>query len=288
MESRASTPAGRLEAMRVLAKRGVHVGVMAAPMILGLNDHEMPKILEAARDAGAGSAGYVPLRLPHQLGALFEDWLAQNYPDRRRRCSTRSGRARRAPQRPAVRLGCAEGIFASICQAFRYDLPPGLNRERRGWSAEHFRRPSARNCASLAVALTSCGRAHIIPECGFHPLSHARLRFCPARVAPRPLHAEDGASPERPVGRSSKPASPLEFAIQPVSAAAAVGPVPLAPRSAWADALSPAAALAAFTDAGKRSVAAGPARLFPVAARRGQPVDRSHSASVGPALVRRS
>ncbi|MGH2928291.1 MAG: radical SAM protein, partial [Solirubrobacteraceae bacterium] len=83
MEPRASTPSRRLDAMRALAKAGVHVGVMTAPLILGLNDHELPKLLEAAADAGALSAGYVPLRLPHQLGPLFADWLERNYPDRK-------------------------------------------------------------------------------------------------------------------------------------------------------------------------------------------------------------
>ncbi|UPT73776.1 MAG: PA0069 family radical SAM protein [Elusimicrobiota bacterium] len=98
MEPRASTPQNRLDAMRTLAKAGIPVGVMTAPMILGLNDHEMPKLLEAAADAGAVSAGYVPLRLPHQLGPLFTEWLERNYPDRRAKvmnqiASIRGGKA---------------------------------------------------------------------------------------------------------------------------------------------------------------------------------------------------
>jgi DNA repair photolyase len=83
MEPRASAPSARLSAVRELTKAGIQVGVMTAPMILGLNDHEMPALLEAAAGAGATMAGYVPLRLPHQLGTLFDDWLLQNYPDRR-------------------------------------------------------------------------------------------------------------------------------------------------------------------------------------------------------------
>lgn len=83
MEPRASAPSARLAAMRELAKAGIPVGVMTAPLILGLTDHELPNLLEAASEAGATVAGYVPLRLPHQLGSLFDDWLKNHYPDRR-------------------------------------------------------------------------------------------------------------------------------------------------------------------------------------------------------------
>jgi DNA repair photolyase len=59
---------------------------MAAPMIPGLNDHELEEILEQAAEAGARSAGYVLLRLPHELKALFEEWLREHYPDRAGTC----------------------------------------------------------------------------------------------------------------------------------------------------------------------------------------------------------
>ncbi|MFN3449944.1 MAG: hypothetical protein ACK44F_14700, partial [Roseococcus sp.] len=58
------------------------VAVMAAPMIPGINDAELERILAAAAEAGASSAGYVLLRLPHELRALFEEWLHRHYPDR--------------------------------------------------------------------------------------------------------------------------------------------------------------------------------------------------------------
>src|SRR4030095_6360991 len=80
MEPRAATPARRLDALRALAAAGVPCGVMAAPMIPGLNDHELERILEAARDAGASSAGWVLLRLPHELKGLFESWLKPHEP----------------------------------------------------------------------------------------------------------------------------------------------------------------------------------------------------------------
>ncbi|MCX8996323.1 PA0069 family radical SAM protein [Rhizobiaceae bacterium BDR2-2] len=84
MEPRASTPARRLEAIRALSAAGIPVSVMAAPVIPALNDHEIERILEAAKAAGAGEAGYVLLRLPLEVSPLFRDWLLRNYPDRYR------------------------------------------------------------------------------------------------------------------------------------------------------------------------------------------------------------
>jgi DNA repair photolyase len=85
MEPRASAPHRRLEAIRALAEAGIPAGVMTAPMIPGLNDHEMEAILDAAVDAGATRAGYVPLRLPLEIKELFEEWLKTHRPDRAER-----------------------------------------------------------------------------------------------------------------------------------------------------------------------------------------------------------
>lgn len=82
MEPRASAPHRRLQAITALHKAGVPVGVMFAPVIPALNDHELEAVLEAARQAGAGSAGYVLVRLPHELKGLFRDWLQRHVPDR--------------------------------------------------------------------------------------------------------------------------------------------------------------------------------------------------------------
>ncbi|MGH7026817.1 PA0069 family radical SAM protein [Brevundimonas sp.] len=82
MEPRASTPAKRLEAISRLADAGVPVGVGFAPVIPGLNDHEMESILEAAQKAGAASAMYVTLRLPLEIKDLFREWLADARPER--------------------------------------------------------------------------------------------------------------------------------------------------------------------------------------------------------------
>ncbi|MFN7020974.1 MAG: PA0069 family radical SAM protein [Phycisphaerales bacterium] len=82
MEPRASSPRERLGAIRQLADEGIPVCVMVAPIIPGLNESEAPAILKAAAEAGAVGAGYVMLRLPHQIKALFLDWLAREFPDR--------------------------------------------------------------------------------------------------------------------------------------------------------------------------------------------------------------
>jgi DNA repair photolyase len=85
MEPRASIPKRRLQAIQQLATLGVPVTVMTAPLIPALNEPEMERVLEAARDAGASSAGYVLLRLPLEIAGLFEEWLTAHYPDRARK-----------------------------------------------------------------------------------------------------------------------------------------------------------------------------------------------------------
>jgi DNA repair photolyase len=83
MEPRATRPAGRLAAIRELTEAGVPAGVMIAPVIPGLTDHEMPNILAVAREAGAIGAGYVPLRLPFAVKDLFVRWLEAHFPARK-------------------------------------------------------------------------------------------------------------------------------------------------------------------------------------------------------------
>ncbi|MBM9576315.1 PA0069 family radical SAM protein [Leptospira sp. 201903070] len=80
MEPRTASPERRLETIRKLAEAGVPTGVMAAPMIPGLNDNELETILQSAKESGARSAGMVFLRLPFEVAPLFLDWLEKNYP----------------------------------------------------------------------------------------------------------------------------------------------------------------------------------------------------------------
>jgi DNA repair photolyase len=84
MEPRAATPTKRLEAIRDLNAAGIPASVMVAPIIPGLSDHEVERILDAARGQGALEAGYVMLRLPLEVSPLFKDWLLRHYPDKYR------------------------------------------------------------------------------------------------------------------------------------------------------------------------------------------------------------
>src|SRR6476620_6031566 len=83
LEPRASSPRARLDAIARLRKAGIPVGVMVAPIIPGLTDHEVPAILQACADAGAQFAGYTVVRLPFAVAPLFERWLAEHFPDRK-------------------------------------------------------------------------------------------------------------------------------------------------------------------------------------------------------------
>jgi DNA repair photolyase len=80
MEPRASTPQRRVETIRTLSEAGIPVGLMFAPIISCVNDAEMESILDVCVEAGAETAGYVMLRLPHELKTLFREWLEINMP----------------------------------------------------------------------------------------------------------------------------------------------------------------------------------------------------------------
>lgn len=145
LEPRASRPQARLDAIAKLAAAGIPVNVMVAPIIPGLTEHEIPRILKAAKDAGARSAGYVVLRLPHQLKDLFEQWLVDHAPHAHdkvlHRIASIRGGALNDP-RFGVRMR-GEGIFADeIEQLFRIGCArAGLVRERIELETKHFRVP---------------------------------------------------------------------------------------------------------------------------------------------------
>ena len=83
LEPRTSAPQARLEAVAQLRQAKIPVGVMVAPVIPGINDHEVPKIVAACAEAGAQFAGYVLLRLPWAVASLFEHWLDEHFPERK-------------------------------------------------------------------------------------------------------------------------------------------------------------------------------------------------------------
>jgi DNA repair photolyase len=153
MEPRTATPARRLEAVRKLADAGVPVGVMVAPVIPGLTDHEMPRILEAAAEAGATSAGMVPLRLPYTVAPLFESWLETHFPERKERVlnrirEIRGGRLNDA--RFGSRMRGAGEYAEQMGRVFRtYRRRFGLDGERAELSTAAFRRPHPRGQTDL-------------------------------------------------------------------------------------------------------------------------------------------
>jgi DNA repair photolyase len=147
MEPRASTPAKRLHAIEALSKAGIPVSVMAAPMIPGLNDHELEAILAAARDHGAQSAGYVLLRLPLEIKDLFSEWLETHVPLRARHVldlirDTREGKLNSSEWGERMR---GQGPYADlIAQRFRLAVKRlGLDQRRDIWGLDttQFRRP---------------------------------------------------------------------------------------------------------------------------------------------------
>ena len=114
MEPRASHPRDRLKAIERLAAAGIPVGVNVAPVVPAITDHEMPKILEAAANAGATRAGYTVMRLPGAVAGLFEKWLEEHFPDRKDKVLNRV-RELRGGQLYDARFGSrmkGEGLFA--------------------------------------------------------------------------------------------------------------------------------------------------------------------------------
>jgi DNA repair photolyase len=145
LEPRASQPSGRLAALSELRGAGIPVGVLVAPVIPGLNDHEIPAVLAAAAGAGARYAGYVVLRLPHGVADLFADWLERNFPDRKEKVlgrirDLRDGRLNDSQFGRRMR---GEGVLAEQIKALF-----ALGRKRAGitergpaLSTSAFRRP---------------------------------------------------------------------------------------------------------------------------------------------------
>jgi DNA repair photolyase len=145
MEPRAATPEKRLEAISRLAEAGVPVGVGFAPVIPGLNDHEMEEVLARAAEAGAASAMFVTLRLPLEIKDLFREWLQDAHPDRAGKVMSlirqaRGGRdydpqwgSRMRGQGPVADLIASR--FALACKRL------GLNERRTELDTSQFRVP---------------------------------------------------------------------------------------------------------------------------------------------------
>ncbi|MBV8203073.1 MAG: PA0069 family radical SAM protein [Acidobacteria bacterium] len=146
MEPRASHPRDRLKAVARLAAAGVPVGVMVAPVVPAITDHEIPAILEAAAAAGARAAGYTVMRLPGAVAGLFEAWLERHFPDRREKVLHRI-RELRGGKLNDPRFGSrmrGEGIFAQQIRALFESARRrhGLDQPLGELSAAAFRRPT--------------------------------------------------------------------------------------------------------------------------------------------------
>lgn len=145
MEPRTSSPQARLRAIRELSEAGVPVHVLTAPIVPGLNDSEIPKLLEAAADAGAVGASYTILRLPHAVQEIFLHWLEQQMPEAKERVESRL-RAMRGGELNTSKFGSrmkGEGLFAQqIDQTFRvFKKRYGLDQSSFRFDTTQFRRP---------------------------------------------------------------------------------------------------------------------------------------------------
>jgi DNA repair photolyase len=147
MEPRASAPDRRLAAIRALTDAGAPVGVGFAPVIPGLNDHELEAVLAAAARAGAVSAMYVTLRLPLEIKDLFREWLEAERPDRARKVMSLIRQMRRGRDYDpdwGVRMR-GEGPIADLIAArfARAVAAHGLDRPRPPLRLDLFKRPAA-------------------------------------------------------------------------------------------------------------------------------------------------
>jgi DNA repair photolyase len=145
LEPRTSSPAARLRAVRELSQAGVPVTVMVAPLIPGLNDSEIPSILEAAKDHGATFAGYILLRLPLTVRPVFLDWLRSHFPTKSERVEslirdTRDGQYNQSQFGDRMR---GSGEYAEhLSQTFKlFAHRYGLARKTPPLDVTHFRPP---------------------------------------------------------------------------------------------------------------------------------------------------
>ena len=156
LEPRAASPQARLKVIEQLSAAGVPVGVLVAPVIPALTDHEMEHILEAAKAAGASSAGYVLLRLPHEVKDLFREWLAEHYPDRAKHVMSLINQSRGGKDYQAefgTRM-VGTGVFAQLLRT-RFDIAKrkyGLDdAEHRHELRTDLFRPPAVNQAQMTL-----------------------------------------------------------------------------------------------------------------------------------------
>jgi DNA repair photolyase len=145
MEPRTTTAQQRFKIVKELSELGIPVGVMTAPMIPGLNDHEMPALLETAAANGAKFAGYTVVRLNDAVKIIFNDWLYKNFPDRADKVwhLIEGMHGGQVNDSVAGRRMRGEGNIADLIkQQFKiHTKKHGLNLERFEYNTELFQRP---------------------------------------------------------------------------------------------------------------------------------------------------
>lgn len=153
LEPRAASPARRLETLRRLSAAGIPCAVLVAPMIPMLTDTDLEKVVEAARDAGARTAGYVLLRLPHELKDVFKDWLAAHYPLRAEHVMSLVRQMREGRENNAE-FGLRQrgtGVYADLLaqRMAKAKKRLGLDGDMPPLSVERFRPPGMKGQISL-------------------------------------------------------------------------------------------------------------------------------------------
>jgi DNA repair photolyase len=146
LEPRTSSPQARLDAIRQLRCSGIPTGVMVAPIIPGLTDHEVPRILDACANAGAQFAAYTIVRLPWAVAPLFEHWLEEHFPERKKKVLERIRHLRgdRLNNSQWHRRMTGEGIFAEqIASMFAISCRRSRMCARPKLSCASFQRPTA-------------------------------------------------------------------------------------------------------------------------------------------------
>src|SRR5262249_48518435 len=157
LEPRAAAPHRRLRTIETLAKAGVPVGVSASPMIPFLNEPELERILEAARDAGATTAFSTVLRLPWEVNPLFQQWLETHFPECAERIMARV-RDMRGGKNYDANFGTrmtGTGLWAQLLRD-RFNMAArrlGLDRERAPLDASQFRRPVVHKAGSSPLTV---------------------------------------------------------------------------------------------------------------------------------------
>ncbi|MFZ9388788.1 MAG: PA0069 family radical SAM protein [Chitinophagaceae bacterium] len=145
MEPRTTTTAQKLKVIRELSEAGVRMGIMMGPMIPGLNEHEMQRIMKAARDHGATFTAYTFIRLNGSIKLLFHDWLYRNFPDRADKVwhlVEQSHNGKVNDSRWGIRMRGEGNIAQIVAQQYKkYGKLYGMNAEEWSLERSRFRRP---------------------------------------------------------------------------------------------------------------------------------------------------